>query len=1405
MSGPLHIGIDAGSKTVKVVVMDEERNLLFSLYDRHLSNVRETLAYALHRTQRRFPDATVTLGITGSAGIKIAEQAGVEFIQEVVASKIAVQAFVPDADVVIELGGEDSKILFLTGGEELRMNSACAGGTGGFIDNIAAMMDINAEKLNVLAHGCEVIYPIASRCAVFAQSDVRPLLNEGVSKSDIAGSVFRAVALQCVTGLACGRAIKGKIAFLGGPLFFLSSLRQHFQDVIHIQPEDAIVPPEAHLLVAQGAALSGWNSEALSLQEAVERFKSLDESLDEGLGRLDALFESEEEYLRFKERHDRVSAPRSRLSVYEGPAYLGIDAGSTSIKCTLINPQKEILYSYYKRSAGDLLEVARDMFLDLHKHLPRNPLGEQTITIASAVSTGYGESFLQSAFRVDGGEIETVAHLRAALEIEPLVDSILDIGGQDIKFMRVRDGLPDEVVLNEACSSGCGSLLSGFAWSFNTKLKDFIAEAIKAEKPVDLGTRCTVFMTSRVRHAQKEGASLGDISAGLAYSVVKNALYKVIRIPDLSLLGKTVMVQGGAFKNDAVLRAFEKLSGRTVIRPEISEYMGAYGAALFALERAQEGAVSTLLDADACKSLRSRQQTTRCRLCNNNCLLTINRFGSEEDGYERTFVMGNRCERGAGKKQKRHLPNLYTARYERIFQPVEQACLQPAKGRIGLMRALTMYEEYPFWATFFACLGYETVLSDPSSRTLFAEGIETIPSESACYPEKIAHGHARNLIAKGVDALFAPREMHGAQGNLNCPVYANYPTALAAGIDELADGQCVLLAPYLDRVSEEPQGSLAAELYAMFAPLGTQPDEKEIEPAIGRGMEALRAFKRDMLALGAAALGQLHETGGQGILLAGRPYHCDPEFNHAIPEMIESFGFAVFTIDALLADEDFPACGQSSRWEYTARMYAAAEHVAQSEALEMVQLYSFGCGIDAISSDRTREILHQGGKAFAALKVDEMSDVATARIRIRSMLAATHVATSAHKKRPIARLCARYPQAMPGKLLGVQWAQECFRLIEPLFSEHGPKPTMLESNDPALIQKALSYANNDSCFVSVIATGEVVCALQGGLASPGEDIGIIAPHTCMHCFSEDMREQLSNVAGSFGLEGVPVYPDIGFFDELVTQHQVYDEAFSQKAACHFVLYDLVHQITRRLRPYGALPDEEGMLGELACVVRENRLWEDPERFKEAVGGSFAEALSALAGQERKTLVGVTGLLPPVFCRAMNDGLVEMLEREGCEVAAAALTDYLCYGLEVLGKESAFTEALRRWRAVAAQLLESFDCGFLPVFDSCEGYVPAFHDRRDLHGMGWLFSRHVETYAQNNIDAVIFSQTFACLPGHCLGRGVFKRIKRSHPDMALISLEYDPGVSGVNRENRIKLLTTIAKRKKEGRPWTPPRN
>ena len=1020
----LHIGIDVGSTTVKLAILDDAQNVRYSIYQRHHADVRATIVEVLEKAAEEFGGDVMTIAITGSGGLLLAQWLGIEFVQEVIASKTAVETFIPKTDVAIELGGEDAKIIYFDQGIEQRMNGTCAGGTGAFIDQMAALLDTDAGGLNELAKSHTTIYPIASRCGVFAKTDVQPLLNEGARKEDIAASIFQSVVTQTISGLACGRPIRGYVAFLGGPLQYLPELRKRFYETLELDDEHIIVPENAHLFVASGCAIAGAASDSArpeKLNDVVERLKSLGDIQGSEVVRLAPLFATEDDYAAFKRRHDTEVVRRGDLSAYEGTAYLGIDAGSTTFKAALIAEDGALLWSHYASNKGDVLGCAKSALAAMYQALPVDDKGHALVHIGHATVTGYGEALLLEALRVDSGEIETVAHLRGAQEMLPGVEFILDIGGQDMKCLRVKDGVIDHIMLNEACSSGCGSFIESFASGLDLDVSEFAQTAIRAKAPVDLGSRCTVFMNSRVKQAQKEGATVGDIAAGLAISVIKNALFKVIKIRDPHDVGTKVIVQGGTFLNDAVLRAFEQLAEVNAVRPDIAGNMGAYGAALLARDRYHQevhrtalnagdtgeiapAVASTLLSLEAIEALAPTHRTVRCKGCSNACLLTVNDFGKDEKtGKHRRFITGNRCEKGEsfGKgSDTADVPNLFEYKTHRLFGYEPLAPENAPRGSVGIPRALNMYENYPFWFTFFTQLGWRVVLSDPSTKKTYEAGIESMPSESVCYPAKLSHGHIMNLLDKHPDFIWFPcskwerQEDEGAGNHFNCPIVASYAEALRLNIDELRTSDVQFLNPWLpydrkDLLKKRLYEDLVKAHPDLMGAGVPAPTRAEVDAAVEAAWAEDEAFKRDMRTKGEQTLAWMEQTGTHGIVLAGRPYHNDPEINHAIPELLTSFGLAVLTEDSIahLGTLERPI-RLVDQWMYHTRLYAAAKVATGRKDLDLIQLNSFGCGLDALTTDQVQEILERAGKVYTVLKIDEVSNLGAARIRVRSLLAA---------------------------------------------------------------------------------------------------------------------------------------------------------------------------------------------------------------------------------------------------------------------------------------------------------------------------------------------------------------------------------------------------------------------------------
>ena len=991
------LGIDIGSTTVKIAILDEENQLLFADYERHFANIQETLAHLLGEAHEKLGELTLQPVITGSGGLALANHLGIPFTQEVIAVSTSLKALAPQTDVAIELGGEDAKIIYFEGGNvEQRMNGICAGGTGSFIDQMASLLQTDATGLNEYAKHYQAIYPIAARCGVFAKTDIQPLINDGATKEDLSASIFQAVVNQTISGLACGKPIRGHVAFLGGPLHFLSELKTAFIRTLKLDDEHIIAPDNSHLFAAIGSALNAKQDVTVSLVELKERMRTTIK-LDFEVERMEPLFATEEDYQAFHDRQSAYKVKTGDLSTYKGKCFLGIDAGSTTTKTALVGEDGTLLYSFYSNNNGNPLKTTIGSIQEIYELLPEDA------EIAFSCSTGYGEALIKAALLLDEGEVETVSHYYAAAFFDPEVDCILDIGGQDMKCIKIRNQTVDSVQLNEACSSGCGSFIETFAKSLNYTVQDFAKAALFAKHPIDLGTRCTVFMNSKVKQAQKEGAEVSDISAGLAYSVIKNALYKVIKVSDASELGKHIVVQGGTFYNDAVLRSFEKIANCQAIRPDIAGIMGAFGAALIARERYQEGEKTSMLSIDQINSLQYTTSMANCRGCTNNCRLTINKFSGG-----RKYISGNRCERGLGKeKNKDHIPNLFDYKYKRIFSYEPLSADKASRGQVGIPRVLNMFENYPFWYTFFTELKYQVVLSPTSTRKIYELGIESIPSESECYPAKLAHGHVTWLIRNGVKFIFYPcipyerNEFPDAVNHYNCPIVTSYAENIKNNVDELNDPSITFRNPFLAFTSEE---ILTNRLVEEFPDIPAA----EVKAAAHKAWEELAAVHTDIQKKGEETLQYLKETGRRGIVLAGRPYHIDPEIHHGIPDMINSYGIAVFTEDSVahLGHLERPI-RVNDQWMYHSRLYSAANFVKTREDLDLIQLNSFGCGLDAVTTDEVYEILDGSDKIYTCLKIDEVNNLGAARIRIRSLIAAIRAKQAQNKK--IRLPLRRYP------------------------------------------------------------------------------------------------------------------------------------------------------------------------------------------------------------------------------------------------------------------------------------------------------------------------------------------------------------------------------------------------------------
>ena len=1348
----LRIGIDVGSTTVKLAVLDAAGEVRWAVYRRHHADVRATIIEVLREAAAQFPDEAMTIAITGSGGLLLSQWLGIEFVQEVIASKTAVEAFIPRTDVAIELGGEDAKIIYFDNGIEQRMNGTCAGGTGAFIDQMASLLNTDAGGLNKLAKSHSTIYPIASRCGVFAKTDVQPLLNEGARKEDIAASIFQSVVTQTISGLACGRPIRGNVAFLGGPLQYLPELRNRFYETLALDEDHILVPENAHLFVASGCAIAGAEAGAAPerLADILTRLESLGDLQGSEVVRLAPLFADDAAYAAFKARHDAERVRRASLADYRGMAFLGIDAGSTTFKAALIGQDGALLWSTYASNKGDVLGCAKAALADLYRALPADPVtGEPLVTIGHATVTGYGEGLLLEALRVDSGEIETVAHLRGAQEMLPGVEFILDIGGQDMKCLRVKDGVIDHIMLNEACSSGCGSFIESFASGLNLDVAAFAETAIRAESPVDLGSRCTVFMNSRVKQAQKEGATVGDIAAGLAISVIKNALFKVIKIRDPHDVGTKVIVQGGTFLNDAVLRAFEQLSEVDAVRPDIAGNMGAFGAALLARDRYEDARrhaenmplspdvgpkvpVSGLLSLAAIEALAPTHKTVRCKGCSNACLLTVNDFGKDEaTGKNRRFITGNRCEKGESLgtgKGASEVPNLFEYKSRRLFDHYEPLAPEDApRGTVGIPRALNQYENYPFWFTFFTQLGYRVVLSDPSTKKTYEAGIESMPSESVCYPAKLSHGHIMNLLAKKPDFIWMPcskwerQEDETAGNHFNCPIVASYPEALRLNIDELRGGDVPLLTPWLPYDSKEHlKNRLFVELGQNLAEAagrhGAPLTAEEVAAAVEAAWAEDEAFKRDMRTKGVETLAWMEETGTRGIVLAGRPYHNDPEINHAIPELLTSFGLAVLTEDSVahLGQLERPI-RVVDQWMYHTRLYAAAKVVTQRRDLDLIQLNSFGCGLDALTTDQVQEVLEAAGKVYTVLKIDEVSNLGAARIRVRSLLAALkdqadRDAEADADARAANRVCpatsinlddldklvpASFTEKADGvvraaeveqregvstefarpqfteemkeagyTILAPQMAPIHFDLLIDIFQRFGYNVELLPSVDHGAVDAGLKFVNNDICYPSILVTGQIMEAVLSGKYDT-DKLAVLITQTGGGCRATNYIALIRKALKAVGLEHIPVialsFKDLG---EVNPGFKITPKMLLQ--ALYALCYgDLLMMCLYRTRPYEVEPGSATRLFDhwmAACKGQLHRgvTYGEFKRTVRQIVGDFDTL--PLAGEGTKPRVGVVGEILVKFHPTANNQIVDVIEREGCEAVVPGLIEFFLFGI-----------------------------------------------------------------------------------------------------------------------------------------------
>ena len=1400
------IGIDVGSTTVKVIAVDDSDRVVFKDYRRHHSDIGKTVREMLSDCGIKNAAAAVT----GSGGIKLSERLNLEFVQEVVAVTSAIEKTAPETDVVIELGGEDAKIIYLTNGIEQRMNGICAGGTGAFIDQMAALLNTDAKGLNDLAEGYKELFPIAARCGVFAKSDIQPLINEGVSRNDLAASIFQAVVNQTISGLACGRKITGNVAFLGGPLYFLPELREAFTRTLGLKPEEEIFPENAHLFAALGTAEKAREFEENDIEEIVDKLETVHVMSDENRT-LPKLFENEEELTDFNERQKRYVTGTKDLESYTGDIFLGIDAGSTTSKVALIDDENNLLYTWYGSNSGDPVATIKGVIKDIDQKI--NPGAR----IRYSCSTGYGETLVRDAFSLDMGEVETVAHYYAASHYEPDVDCILDIGGQDMKCIRIKDGSIDNILLNEACSSGCGSFIEGFANSLGYTAAEFSKLALTAEKPVDLGTRCTVFMNSNVKQAQKEGASVNDIAAGLAYSVIKNALFKVIKLTDAKSLGRKVVVQGGTFYSDAVLRAFEKISGTEAVRPDIAGLMGAYGAALIAREEyyLAEEPETAMLPLSEAADVKYKTSQTNCKGCENRCRLSVITFSNGN-----RHISGNRCEKLTSRgNSAEDIPNVAEYKRKRMFYYKSLPENQAIRGDIGIPRVLNMYEDFPYWATFFRELKFRVILSPETTAQMYRKGMDSIPSESECYPAKVAHGHVRWLIDHGVRNIFYPciyyerSERKTAINSFNCPMVIAYPENIRNNMDELKNGFIRYFDPFV-ALTQSKVARLKLENY-MFD--NFKVPYTETKNACEKAWRELMRARAEIRREGERAIEWMEKHHRKGIVLAGRPYHIDPMINHGIPELIQSYGFAVLTEDSIAHRGTKRKLRVADQWMYHSRLYAAADYVRTRDDLELIQLNSFGCGIDAVTTDQVQEILNKSGKLYTLLKIDEINNLGAAKIRIRSLMAAIRM----RENREIIDEVEDFKRVeYTAKMQKDEYTILCTHmapfhceLLEAALNSCNYNVRMLREERPSAIDMGLKYVNNDACLPAMIVTGQLIDAVESGDFDLNR-LAILTVQTGGSCRATNYAGFIRRALENAGFGDIPVICLSAKGIEANSGFHITPKMGIKMMQSVF-LGDLFMKVLLRTRPYEEVKgsadklynewNEKGREFILAPGTRQRKF----NRMCEEVIHDF-DCLR-LKDMPRKTRVGIVGEVLVKFMPFANNHLIDTLEQEGAEVVMPGLTEFMeyCasnaqYRADNLGGSKitklASRVAIRFIDLTRTRVHRALDRSYR--FERPDNIYKTMKRSQavvqsGIHsGEGWFLAGEIIDLIEDGIKNVVCVQPFGCLPNHIVGKGMIKKIRELHPGTNIVAIDYDPSASEVNQLNRIKLLLQNAEYIKE---------
>lgn len=1412
----MKVGIDIGSTTIKLVVLNDEDKIIHKEYSRHFSEISSALKNSLSTLKNIANEAGFKIALAGSAGMGIAKKISLPFVQEVIACQTAVEKFIPQTNTVVELGGEDAKIIYLGSAPEVRMNGVCAGGTGSFIDHMASLLSTDALGLNSLAEKGKQIYTIASRCGVFAKTDIQALMNDGAKKADIALSIFQAVVNQTIGNLAQGRPIEGIVAFLGGPLHFLPELKKRFVATLKLSPEQVVETRDGNYFVATGAALSD-EAEKISVGELENSIRLAEAAAKTETRKADfVLFDGAEDYKNFRTRHEKAKVRRGNLETYSGKIFVGIDAGSTTAKICAIGEDKEILYTNYGSNEGSPLKTVINQIRDLYKKIP------STAKISKVFTTGYGEQIVKAALHADGSEVETFAHLTAAQEFCPEVSFVLDIGGQDMKCFFVKDGTIGNITLNEACSAGCGSFIQNFAQGLNMSVGEFSKKALDSKAPVDLGTRCTVFMNSKVKQAQKEGASVSDISAGIALSVIKNALFKVMQLRNVEDLGENIVVQGGTFYNDAVLRSIEEILGKKVVRPDIAGLMGAYGAALLAMRNVEWGMGngSSLLSAEQLENFSVVTKSFRCGRCENNCMITVQKF---PDGEK--FFTGNRCERGAVvnklrmRKEERgvkntknnsslnEVPNAYDYKYKRLFsyKPLEN----PPRGTIGIPRVLNIYEDYPFWHTFFTTLGYRVEISGKSNAEIFYKGMATVPSDSLCYPAKLAHGHIMDLIERGVEKIFYPCEPYNfdttSDNFYNCPIVASYPENIRGNMNILREKKIKFIQPFLPvHDMKKLKKRLAEEL------ADEKITSKEISAAVDAAAKELENYRQDIRNFGEKILERIKQTGEQAILLVGRPYHVDPEINHGISEMIQSYNLPIISEDAVyhlpVKSEEISVVNQ---WSYHARLYHAAHFAAENPNITLIQLSSFGCGLDAITTEQVKEILESHGRIYTMIKLDEVSNLGAARIRLRSLLAALRrkvpPAYREIKISPRPRFTADCKKTHT--ILAPQMAPIHFDLIQSVLQKYGYRILIPALPDKAAIDLGLRYVNNDMCYPAIVVVGQLISALKSGDCDPNHT-SIVLFQTCGACRATNYISVLRRALKFAGFPQVPVFACYGLPDET--------DAFELSRDCLIdaikasVYGDLLMNVSNRMRPYEIHSGEtDKLFDDWMTAAKSDLVSGNFLSFRHNVK-KIVQQFDAIKIDEtlERPKVGIVGEILVKYHPIANNQLEKILAAEGAEVVMPDFTDFFLYtAYDAVSKQKLLggSRTDKLFGELFIQFIEFFRRPMKNALLDSEHFRAPYSIKEtarlaarhvsigNMAGEGWFLTGEMVKLIEEGVNNIVCLQPFGCLPNHITGKGVMHNLRESYSKANIVAIDCDAGSSEVNQLNRLKLMLAVAKK------------